>query len=88
METLDLEEEIVEVRENDTFLLCSDGLSNEVGDAEMEQVMGTDRRSQIADTLIGLALAHGGHDNISVVTAHAEDAHPEEKTALNPALQM
>jgi protein phosphatase len=86
MGTLDLEEEIVEVRENDLFLLCSDGLSNEVGDAEMEQVMRTAGCSRIADTLISLALAHGGRDNISVVTAHAEDAHPEEKTALNPAL--
>lgn len=86
METLDLEEEIVEVRENDIFLLCSDGLSNEVDDAEMEQVMGTGGCSRIADTLISLALAHGGRDNISVVTAHAEDAHPEEKTVLNPAL--
>ncbi len=54
-----------------TLLLCSDGLWNLVKDDEIEAKLrepGVHPQS-ICDTLVRLANAYGGHDNISVVIA-------------------
>lgn len=52
----------------DRYLLCSDGLFNEVDDDELRAVL-TQRSDpqEAADELVSLANRHGGHDNISVV---------------------
>lgn len=61
----------VEPCRNDVFLICSDGLSNKVSAAEMQQIV-IDRFDQLeaacAD-LIALANENGGEDNITVVLA-------------------
>ena len=50
------------------FLVCSDGLTNELTDAELTQVLtGEGDPQQIADELVERALASGGRDNISVI---------------------
>jgi protein phosphatase len=41
--------------------------------------------AQAADTLIQLALAAGGRDNISVVVVRADDVEPD-RTVMNPSL--
>jgi protein phosphatase len=41
--------------------------------------------AQAADTLIRLALAAGGRDNISVVVVRADEVEPDQ-TVLNPSL--
>jgi PPM family protein phosphatase len=49
------------------FLACSDGLYNNVSDQEIRAIMQTsDHPQQKVDTLINLANAHGGNDNIAV----------------------
>lgn len=52
----------------DKFLLCSDGLTDEVPDQEIRQILQekVDLQS-IADRLIGAALDNGGADNITVI---------------------
>ncbi|MGY8904686.1 MAG: Stp1/IreP family PP2C-type Ser/Thr phosphatase [Burkholderiales bacterium] len=56
----------------DLFLLCSDGLSDMVGDAQIAEVLNAPvALEQKAVNLIGLANAHGGRDNISVLLAQA-----------------
>lgn len=56
--------------EGDRLLLCSDGLFNEVLDHEIGSVMaGAPDVRAASDELLELALARGGHDNISVVVA-------------------
>ena len=54
------------------MLLCSDGLSDEVGDDEMTEILRKACSKQlsdqeIADTLIEAALRNGGHDNVTVI---------------------
>jgi protein phosphatase len=50
-----------------SFLVCSDGLYNNVSDEEIAMIMKShDTPSQKVDSLINLANAHGGHDNIAV----------------------
>lgn len=53
---------------NDTYLLCSDGLSGPVSDPEMQQILGTHKDLKTAcSKLIEQANAAGGPDNITCV---------------------
>ena len=52
----------------DVFLLCSDGLSNEVTDSDIAIMLGMDRDpAEIVDLLIAKANIGGGKDNITAV---------------------
>jgi len=51
----------------DQFLLCSDGLSNEVTPDDMRDTMKRSSPSQAAWDLVELALEHGGRDNCTVL---------------------
>jgi protein phosphatase len=82
---LELDEIQVQVSDGDIFLLCSDGLSNAVGADAMFGALTSGDCAQAADTLIRLALAAGGRDNISVVVVRADDVEPDQ-TVLNPSL--
>ena len=57
----------VEKRLNDVWMICSDGLYNMVEDEEIAQTLAALSGEPAADRLLELALAHGGHDNISIV---------------------
>jgi serine/threonine protein phosphatase PrpC len=60
----------VELRRGDRLLLCSDGLSGLVQDAAIESEMARIRpQPQLVDSLIDLANAAGGHDNITCIVA-------------------
>jgi protein phosphatase len=51
-----------------TYLMCSDGLSNELGEAELQEVLSAlDEPQAQADRLVALALEAGARDNVSVV---------------------
>ncbi|MCP3980545.1 MAG: serine/threonine-protein phosphatase [bacterium] len=57
--------------DNDRLLLCSDGLTDMVGDAAIAEVLSRSVSSQDAcDLLVELALQAGGKDNVTVVLAH------------------
>ncbi|MBU4271024.1 MAG: protein phosphatase 2C domain-containing protein [Planctomycetes bacterium] len=58
-----------QVQAGDTFLLCSDGLSNQVKDDEIGMVLGCLPPAEAAQTLIDLACLRGGPDNITAVVA-------------------
>jgi PPM family protein phosphatase len=63
---IDVEEELA--LEGDTVLLCSDGLTRELSDAQIAAVLDHAEDAQkVADQLIDLANAAGGEDNITVV---------------------
>lgn len=84
--TLDLEQLTLEIGDGDVFLLCSDGLSNEVEDAQIADTLAamTDP-AQAAQALLALALGNGGRDNVSVVVIRAEDiTGGSDMTLLNP----
>ena len=86
MDELETEHETIAVQDGDMFLLCSDGLSNEVSDDQMKNVLLAGNCKQAAQTLVELALQNGARDNVTVVVVHAEDTHSAEKTLLNPAI--
>ncbi|MFC0690859.1 PP2C family protein-serine/threonine phosphatase [Paraburkholderia humisilvae] len=85
-DSLSLDEDAIEVADGDVFLLCSDGLSNELTDVEILATLAAaplDCR-RVTDELVDMALAHGGRDNITVVVAQAEDPLASDKTLINP----
>jgi len=56
----------------DRMLICSDGLTSEVSDARIREILRTTPDPQrAADALIEAAVAAGGRDNITVVIADA-----------------
>ncbi|SAK64045.1 PP2C-family Ser/Thr phosphatase [Caballeronia calidae] len=86
LDVLELDENTLELNDGDTFLLCSDGLSNEVSEAEMANELAPGNCEAAAQRLLEIALARGGRDNISVVVAHAEDLVASDKTQVNPSI--
>jgi serine/threonine protein phosphatase PrpC len=59
------------VRPGDVFLLCTDGLTGVVTDAELEGVLNAAPRSRAAAELVQLANSRGGRDNVTVVLLEA-----------------
>ena len=55
------------VADGDIFLLCTDGLTNMIDDAEIAEILS--RSANPADDLIQAALDNGGVDNISAIVA-------------------
>ncbi|MEM5437479.1 PP2C family protein-serine/threonine phosphatase [Paraburkholderia diazotrophica] len=82
---LDLDEDAIEVVDGDVFLLCSDGLSNEVTDEEIHKTLSNVDCLHAPGELVDMALARGGRDNITAIVVQAEDPHASDKTLLNPA---
>jgi protein phosphatase len=65
----------------DRYLVCSDGLFNEIDDGQIAAVLtGTEDPQEAADKLVELANAAGGRDNVSVVVVDIE-ADPTEPPA-------
>ncbi|VXC74826.1 Protein serine/threonine phosphatase [Burkholderia sp. 8Y] len=86
LDTLDLDESSVALADGDTFLLCSDGLSNEVSEAEIASELAPGNCEIAAQRLLEIALERGGRDNISIVVAHAEDVLASDRTQVNPTI--
>ena len=63
----------LELHTGDRVLICSDGLSNEVGLDEMASILGEiDDPEQAARHLVDVANEHGGADNITVVVVDVQ----------------
>jgi serine/threonine protein phosphatase PrpC len=56
----------------DRFLLCSDGLTNHVNDAEIAAILGAEAPQKACDDLISLTLNRGASDNVSIVIVACE----------------
>lgn len=57
----------------DVWLLCSDGLSGMVEDAEIEHILSTCAPEAAADRLLQTALENGGRDNVTFVILKDEE---------------
>lgn len=69
-ETVQVDLTSVELKQGDWLMLCSDGLSGMVKDAEIKSILLAARDPKTAcDNLVERANAAGGHDNITVVVA-------------------
>jgi serine/threonine protein phosphatase PrpC len=66
-EPLEPDIETFPLQAGDLYLLCSDGLTDMVDDAEIEAVLREEPPTRAAWRLVDRALANGGRDNITVV---------------------
>ncbi|MCI0733746.1 MAG: type VI secretion system-associated protein TagF [Methylococcaceae bacterium] len=71
---LELDHEILEAEEGDTFLLCSDGLVKEVSVAEIGDVLASGTPRQCVTRLMDLALDRGARDNVTAIVVQAKGA--------------
>ena len=67
----------------DHFLLCSDGLTGHVEDAEIGARLGGADPQAICDELVALTLERGATDNVSIVVVFCEPA--DDRTVLSAA---
>lgn len=72
-ERLDVDAEIREVLAGDRYLLCSDGLYEEVSEGKIKDFMAMQDITEACSKLVESAINNGGHDNITVILLKAED---------------
>ena len=68
---VDMSEEFP-VQRGDVFVLCSDGLTNMVSDAEIQESVEGYTPAEACRKLVGKARARGGPDNITVLVAQVD----------------
>ena len=81
----------INIEDGDRLLLCSDGLSSMIEDAEIEAVMNRIADPQrCAATLVNGAIAAGGIDNVTVIIVNAEgsDKKKQRRVALKTKLTI
>jgi protein phosphatase len=78
---VDTEVHVYESQPGDTYLLCSDGLSDMVGDEDMQLTL-TSLQANLqlaAEQLVQQANDNGGRDNISVILVRVKDDYAAPK---------
>ncbi|WP_349282756.1 PP2C family protein-serine/threonine phosphatase [Polaromonas hydrogenivorans] len=85
-EALELDSVTLDVLDGDLFLLCSDGLSNEVSEVAIAQALLHGGCKLACQTLLDLALERGAHDNVTAVVVRADDLSSPDRTTPHPVL--
>lgn len=77
------------LRPNDTFVLCSDGLSNLVSEQEIGLIVSALPPKEACQLLIDFANLRGGPDNITVIIVRVLDLQtPESPPRISPLKQI
>lgn len=66
-EEVEIDTVVWRVQAGDTYVLCSDGLSNMVADHEIQNVVNKMDLEPAARALVDLANEHGGEDNVTLI---------------------
>jgi len=78
--TVEIDEFTADLRAGDVLLLCSDGLSGEIPEETLRELLAAAAPAEAVRDLISAARAAGGHDNITAVVI-AVEAGDEDGTA-------
>jgi len=79
---LQIDRTTIELRDGDIFLLCTDGLSNEVSELSIRQALMPGICSLACEALVDMALEREARDNITAVVVRAEDVSSPDRTIL------
>jgi protein phosphatase len=72
----------IDLKLQDRFLLCSDGLWGEVSDRAIAEVLARESPSSAVAELVDLANAHGGSDNVTVQVAALLEPESESTSSI------
>jgi PPM family protein phosphatase len=88
--TVELELQELAVEVGDTYMMCSDGLSDLVSDSEIAKILleANGNITEAADKLVEAANDNGGSDNISVVITKIEKPFQTEASWVNKLLKV
>ncbi len=67
----------------DRYLLCSDGLFNELDDGRIAELVADGPVAEVASRLVAEAVAAGGHDNVTVLVVEVAEG-PERPSGARP----
>jgi len=67
----------------DRYLLCSDGLFNELDNERIAELVADGPVAEVASRLVAEAVAAGGHDNVTVLVVEVVEG-PERPTGARP----
>jgi protein phosphatase len=76
-----------DVRVGDTWVLCSDGFSNNSNEQEIAEIVSANCPSEAARQFIELANARGGSDNITVLVVAVRDLYYPDPSQAQPAAE-
>lgn len=76
-EKLNIYNKKIKLKNNGKILICSDGLTKEVGNNEIEYLLKQDNIKYIGDKLMNYALKNGGRDNISIILIEYKKSYKE-----------
>ena len=77
---------MLEVQDGDVFLLCSDGLYNEIYNARMQTLLQNYDSAACAEQFIEQVLQGAARDNVTVVIARADSLQHMTRTVMNPVV--
>jgi len=70
----------IDIKKDDIFLLCSDGLTDMLSDSEIFSVLNENKSCEdMSKALIKKALKNGGHDNVTSIVVKAETDRKKQK---------
>ena len=81
-DALQVDRTTVELLDGDIFLLCTDGLSNEVRELSIQQALLPGICALACEALVAMALDREARDNITAVVVRAEDLRSPDRTVL------
>ena len=73
---------IYEVKADDRFLLCSDGLTTVLSDKEIKSILKGKARGAAVDALVDAAYINGAPDNVTVIVADVLDNDIQEPLTM------
>jgi protein phosphatase len=88
--TVDVDVTEIPVSKDDLYLLCSDGLSDMVEDADIHLTISTfgGNLETLAKQLVLLSNDNGGRDNVSIVAVRVLDSFPAKRRIVDRILAM
>jgi serine/threonine-protein phosphatase Stp1 len=82
--TMDVDVIMDDAAAGDVFMLCSDGLSGVVSDAEIAQVLGSQRPRRACEHLLATCLERGAPDNVTIIAVACEPLTLRIPSPLDP----
>lgn len=83
----ELDSRVLELEDEDLFLVCSDGLYRELSDETIASCLMRNESVTATHKLVETAVEKGGRDNISVVVVQTNDTQRDiTRTVLNPVI--